>query len=55
MKKMVQELDDPSTNPSKFLRGRENFEVDGCEGVSRPREMRGEEEKFFCFASKTQR
>ena len=25
MKKMVQELDDPSTNPSKFLRGRENL------------------------------
>ena len=25
MKKMIQELDVPSTNPSKFLRGRENF------------------------------
>jgi hypothetical protein len=25
MKKIIQELDDPSTIPSKFLRGRENF------------------------------
>jgi hypothetical protein len=25
MKKMIQELDVPSTNPSKFLRGSENF------------------------------
>ena len=43
MKKMIQELDDPSTNPSKFLRGRENFELVRVSERVRPREIRGRE------------
>ena len=43
MKKMIQELDVPSTNPSKFLRGRENFELVRVSNGVRPREIRGRE------------
>jgi hypothetical protein len=42
MKKMIQKLDDPSTNPSKFLRGRENFEVGKSERVSSAEQGKGE-------------
>ena len=50
MKKMVQELDDPSTNPSKFLRGRENLKwmSVGWE-FGRVREERRKRKIVICF------
>ena len=43
MKKMIQELDVPSTNPSKFLRGSENFELVRVSERVRPSKARGRE------------